>query len=107
VDSEGRLVVLPVAGGEPRVSPAKMAANVLRWGSDNKSLLTQPRGAVPASVFRVDLATGRYKVWKEVGPADLSGIVNIWPLVLSRDERCFAYSFARDLSELFVVEGWK
>jgi DNA-binding winged helix-turn-helix (wHTH) protein/Tol biopolymer transport system component len=106
VDAEQRLVLLPVAGGEPKVIATGFALTVLRWSHSQDSLLAQS-DAVPAMLFRVDLKTGRYKLWKEIAPFDLAGVSTIWPVVLSRDEHTIVYSFLRNLSELFVVDGWR
>jgi hypothetical protein len=62
--------------------------------------------SVSAELLRVDLETGRYKPWKELTPVDSMGVSGIGAGVLSEDERTFVYSFACDLSELFVVDGW-
>jgi WD40 repeat protein len=105
VDHEQRLVVLPVAGGEPRVIATGFSPLVLAWGRQGKSLLAQ-LNSVSAELLRVDLETGRYKPWKELTPVDSMGVSGIGAGVLSEDERTFVYSFACDLSELFVVDGW-
>jgi hypothetical protein len=57
-------------------------------------------------VYRIDIATGKYDLWKKLSPVDLSGVSAFWRAVISRDEKSYAYSFRRDLSELFVVDGW-
>ena len=106
VDAERRLLVLPVAGGEPKVIATDFALTVLRWGQSGKTLIAQA-DSVPAMLFRVDAATGRYEPWKEIAPVDLSNVSRIWPAVLSQDEHTIVYSFLRDLSELFVVDGWR
>ena len=61
---------------------------------------------VPAAVFRVDIKTGKYELWKEIAPPDLAGVMVISPAVISRDEKSYVYSFNRTLSELFAVDGW-
>jgi DNA-binding winged helix-turn-helix (wHTH) protein/Tol biopolymer transport system component len=105
VDQERRLVVLPVAGGQPKVIATDFSPMVLRWGRQGKSLLAQ-LNSDSAKLFRVDLETGRYKPWKEIAPFEAAGISAISPGALSDDEQTFVYSFERDLSELFVVDGW-
>jgi eukaryotic-like serine/threonine-protein kinase len=105
VDLEQRLVLLPVAGGEEKVIATDFSPIVLRWARQGKSLLAQ-YNSVSAKLLRVDLDTGKYKPWKEVSPFDSTGVSVIWPGAISEDERTFVYSFQRDLSELFVVDGW-
>lgn len=104
VDSQQRLVLLPAAGGEPKVIATGFGPRVLRWSKSGKSLLAQT-GPIPAKLLRVDLATGKATPWKEVAPSDLAGVGPIWPVMLSADERTMVYSFRRNLSELFVVDG--
>jgi DNA-binding winged helix-turn-helix (wHTH) protein/Tol biopolymer transport system component len=105
VDQDQRLVLLSVTGGEGKVIAPNFSPAVLGWSRQSKSLLAQ-FNSVSAKLLRVDLATGRYKTWKEIVPLDSTGVSVIWPGVLSEDERTFVYSFQRDLSELFVVDGW-
>jgi DNA-binding winged helix-turn-helix (wHTH) protein/Tol biopolymer transport system component len=105
VDQEERLVIVPVAGGEPKVIATGFSPVVLGWSRQGKSLLAQ-YSSVSAKLLRVDLETGRYKPWKEIAPFDSTGVSVIWPGVISEDEQTFVYSFQRDLSELFVVDGW-
>ena len=78
----------------------------LRWSSDGKFLLVQRGASVPAYIFRVDVKSAKYRVWKELAPPDLSGVLMMSAAVISRDEKAYAYSFNRTLSELFVVDGW-
>jgi DNA-binding winged helix-turn-helix (wHTH) protein/Tol biopolymer transport system component len=106
VDGEQRLVIVPVDGGEPKVIATGFTPTVLRWSHSGKTLLVQS-DSVPAKLFRVDVETGKYTPWKEIGPLDLAGVFQIWPAVLSQDEHTIVYSFMRDLSELFVVDGWR
>ncbi|MGA2736796.1 MAG: winged helix-turn-helix domain-containing protein [Bryobacteraceae bacterium] len=106
VDGEQRLLVLSVAGGETKVIATGFTPTVLRWSHSGKTLLAQA-DSVPATLVRVDLQTGKYAPWKEIAPLDLAGVSHIWPAVLSQDEHTIVYSFLRNLSELFVVDGWR
>ena len=106
VDSEQRLLVQSVAGGEPKVIATNVGPTVLRWSHGSKTLLVQS-DSIPARLLRVDLETGKSKLWKQIAPFDLAGVSTIWPVVLSSDEHTMVYSFQRNLSELFVVDGWR
>jgi eukaryotic-like serine/threonine-protein kinase len=106
VDAEQRLLVLSTSGGEPRVVATGFTPTLLRWSHSGKTLLAQT-DAVPTMLVRVDLETGRYKPFKEIAPLDLAGVNHIWPAALSQDEHTIVYSFIRNLSELFVVDGWR
>jgi Tol biopolymer transport system component len=106
VDGDQRLLIVSVDGGEPRVVASPFNQVVLGWSSTGKALLTQS-SAVPATLFRVDPQTGRYKLWKEIAPYHLAGVTRIWPAVLSADESTIVYSYQQKLSELFVVDGWR
>lgn len=106
VDSDQRLTVVPVDGGEPRVIARGLAHAVLQWSHSGNSLLAQS-DAVPASLLRIEVSTGRYKLWRVIGPFDLAGVGTIWPAVLSADDRTLIYSYQQKLSELFVADGWR
>jgi DNA-binding winged helix-turn-helix (wHTH) protein/Tol biopolymer transport system component len=106
VDGNRRLIVLPAAGGEPKVVATDFALTVVRWGHTGDNVLAQS-DAVPASLVRVDLKTGHLKPWKEIAPFHLAGVSMLWPAVLSQDERTVVYSYPQKLSELFVVDGWR
>lgn len=106
VDAERRLVVMPSTGGEPKVLATSFFATALIWSQSGKTLIAQADEA-PATLYRVDTETGKYKIWKDLGPVDLAAVSEIWPAVLSRDEHNMAYSYLRNTSELFVVDGWR
>jgi serine/threonine protein kinase len=54
-----------------------------------------------------DLDTGRRELWKQIMPADRTGVVAIRGILPTPDGRAYAYSYLRALSELYVVEGLK
>ena len=75
------------------------------WSADGKALYAFTRGELPAKVFRIDLATGERKPWKELSPWDPTGVEGLTGVRMSHDEQSFAYSYAQRLNDLFVVEG--
>ena len=74
--------------------------------ADGKSVLLRNR-SIPVQITRVDLATGQRTPWKEIIPADPAGVQSVPSLRFSADGKSYAYSVARILSDLFVVDGLK
>jgi serine/threonine protein kinase len=60
-----------------------------------------------AKVYRLNLATGRKQLWRELMPPDPAGVYFIRPPQFSSDGNSYAYSYARLLSDLYVVDGFK
>jgi hypothetical protein len=58
---------------------------------------------VPARIDRVDVATGRRTVLKEIGPSDRAGLFMFDPYTVSRDGAQYAFRYWKRLSTLFVV----
>jgi eukaryotic-like serine/threonine-protein kinase len=107
VSQDEKTVVFPASGGELRALPIPFSAVPLRWSADGKSLfVSQLTNWASMRIFRFDFATSQCRLWKEVTPSDRVGLDGILALSISADERCFAYSYMRVLSELFVVTGW-
>ncbi len=104
--SGGALVIYPVDGGEPRpVAGATPEDQVIQWNADGRSLLVSRSGEVPAHIERLDLATGKREPMRTLGPADLTGVLNIGPFAFSSDLKSYAYACRRTSSHLFLVEG--
>jgi hypothetical protein len=60
---------------------------------------------VPAKVFRLDLASGRKTLWKQLVPGDSAGVATIDPILITPDGKTFVYGFHRTLADLYLVEG--
>ncbi len=91
---------IPVAGLAPGEA-------VTQWSPDGRFLYARELGTLPARIFRVERATGRRELWKELMPSDPAGVLAIFGALASADGRSYAYTYARDLSDLFFVEGVK
>jgi serine/threonine protein kinase len=104
--SADKTVIFSTEGGEPRAIPGLTGADeVRRWTADGHSLFVQ-QNTVPLKVFRLDLATGRRELWKEITPTDPAGILSI-NLLPTPDGRGYVYTIDRDLHDLYVAEGLK
>ena len=62
---------------------------------------------MPARVFKLDVATGKKELWKELAPSDRAGLNAIARPVITADGQTYAYSYLRVLSYLQLVEGMK
>jgi len=58
-------------------------------------------------VSRLNLATGRKELLKEVTPADRAGMFYPPSIILTPDGKGYVYSVRRYLMELFLVDGLK
>jgi len=109
-NAQRRLVLYPLEGGEPRLAPGPLeTGDSLTWAADGKSLFVveaKTSDGLAIRIFRRDLASGRRELWKEIRPADQAGLVYVAPVV-SADGRAYAYSLARCLSSLYLVDGLK
>jgi serine/threonine protein kinase len=107
-DWKSDLQLIPLGGGEPRTIPNTNTVDPIRWSLDGKSILAFEIGSLPLRIVRVDVATGRREPWKEVGPADLSGIIAIDTILIAPDEKSYVYGYSSSVnSDLYIVSGLK
>jgi dipeptidyl aminopeptidase/acylaminoacyl peptidase len=103
----------PVLGGPPRAVPGvDPADHLIRWDAEGKKVfLARAEGFASVSIYRLDPASGRRELWKKLGPADPTGLSNNSfidsNVLLTPDGKVYSYSYMRDLSDLYVVEGLK
>jgi len=101
-----RAVMYPVDGGDPRAIPGLEDNEYpVQWTEDGALYLR--KAGVPARMFRIDVATGDRRPWRDIAPADLAGVSLMMRIVLTRDARSYAYGYLRALSELYLVDGLK
>ena len=77
------------------------------WTADSRYVYVYRRGEYPARVSRLDPATGKRELWRELTPPDPAGISTISPPRIAPDGKAYVYSYNRILSDLFLVEGVK
>jgi hypothetical protein len=56
-------------------------------------------------VYRLDVATGKRELMMTLAPTDSSGVTAIVNVRITPDGKSYAYSFDRELSDLFLVEN--
>jgi len=107
-----KIFVAPTDGSAPpRALPGKglePGEFFADWSGDGRSLIVQTAAEIPVRLFRIDLQTGERKLWKEIQPADPSGIIGVGTVRLTPDGAVYAYSANRVASsDLYLVEGLK
>ncbi|HZC23632.1 MAG TPA: hypothetical protein VE866_09860, partial [Candidatus Binatia bacterium] len=108
VDPKHQLWLYPIAGGDPQNLNITLGSNeyVIAHTPDGKGILVASPG-LPLKIERLDFATGRRQLWKEIVPADPAGVQNVVSIRFSADQKAYAYTVMRVLSDLFVVDGLK
>ena len=103
---DGELFLSPIDGGESRRLKWKLdGASPLRISADGRWLYVQQLQPARATISRVELATGKREVWKEVVPSDPVGVRFVGNLRLTPDGKTYAYHLTRQVSDLYLVEG--
>lgn len=107
-DSQQQVLLYSVEAGEPStISGLSADDEIARWSTDpNWVFVYRPR-ELPLRVYRLDIMTGRKVLWKELMPADPVGIAGGARVLLTPDGKGYVYGFARQLSDLYLVEGLK
>jgi eukaryotic-like serine/threonine-protein kinase len=108
--ADGKYSIYPIAGGppdeKPRPVPGLNEADVLaQWSTDGKSVLAYRRAEIPYRLERVDLATGTRTLFKELAPADRTGLLSMREIFVTDDLRSYAYTAYYQVSSLFVSEN--
>ncbi|HEV2064616.1 MAG TPA: protein kinase [Thermoanaerobaculia bacterium] len=107
VGPDRRGILLTIGSDEGRPIPGLTDGEFpLRFSGDGRSLYVWKRD-LPARVYHVDVETGHRELWKELMPVDPAGVERISNVVVTPDGKFYAYTYARQLSDLFVVEGLK
>jgi eukaryotic-like serine/threonine-protein kinase len=105
---DGRLWLFPVEGGPGRPVPGTSGSdNLAGFSPDARSLYIYDVGETRATLSRVDVTTGARQAIRNIGPADAAAVTTVGPIVSSADGKSYVYSYARALSDLFLVDGFK
>jgi Tol biopolymer transport system component len=102
-----KLMLIPIDGGEPRPVPGveRFEAPV-GWSEDQRFLYVFGHPAeLPGKIHRIDLATGRRELWKEIMPRDPAAFGGFGNVTLTPDRKTYAYNLNRIFCTLYLVEG--
>ncbi len=103
---DGTFSVFPVAGGPSAPVPALRAGDApLQWSEDARTIYVRAGRGLPVRIYRVNLASGRRELWKELVPAESEGVEGISSIAITRDGRTLVYDYRRSLFDLYVIDG--
>jgi len=117
ISPDGTRVVARDAQDEPRIYAVDGGASepvthlnpgdvVVQWSSDGRALLVAHRDGLPWVVERLDLASGQRTPAVTIRAHDSAGL-RLSVFALSRDAKYYVHTYARLLSDLYVVNGLK
>jgi tRNA A-37 threonylcarbamoyl transferase component Bud32 len=96
----------PIAGGDPRVIPGWLPEDIwVAWAADGRSIYVYHDDKTSAPLYRLELATGKRELITTLAPSDPAGVTTIVNVRMTADGKTYGYSFSRELSDLFLVEG--
>ena len=105
-ETDGPPSLFPIAGGEAReISGIEPEDDFFAWSSDGRSIFVSPRLEVPMMVHRINLATGKRTLWRVLAPADPVGVISTYAIQISADEQSYCYTYGRNITDLYLVEG--
>ena len=100
-----KLMTVSTSGGAPQIVAAIPAGELpIRW-LDNDSVLVTSRKGDETTISRASLSTGAHTVLRTVSYTNQAGFRRAFGLRVTSDLKSYAYSYARLLSELYVVDG--
>jgi len=104
--TDRKIAIYPAEPGEPRVVPGLEPEDIpLKWTADGASIFVYRPSAPPLRVEKVEVATGRRTLWKEIRPPDPSGVEQVGPVQITPDETSYVYSYRRVLDDLYLATG--
>jgi hypothetical protein len=98
----------PVNGGPLRPLQGAMADDEpLQWDPDGRTLFVRRGVSIPARIERLDIATGKRSLWRQLRPAETAGLFGISSVIVTPDGKSYAYTFASSIGSLYLAEGLK
>ena len=108
---DGRYYISPIDGTDSRPIPGLEPGEVpLQWSSDGDALYLLGSGDFTTRIYRVDLSSGRRKLWKEIVPDQVGFIgleVKRGGIQITPDGKSYVYTYWTALRDLFLADGLK
>jgi DNA-binding winged helix-turn-helix (wHTH) protein/Tol biopolymer transport system component len=95
--------LFPLDGGPPQMLP-EGSGKIVGW-KDPETVYVLTTRTSTALIESLDLRTQRREKVQEFAPIDKAGVSNISRVVVARDGKSWAYSYARILGDLYIVDN--
>ena len=112
IGPDQKYYLYPLKGGDTvPISGLNKTDQFLRWSTDGRSIYfsdqnpTLDKFQLPGNVYRLNLSSGQKELWKEIAPADRTGVKGISLVQLTPDGKSYFYSYPRTFSQLYLVRG--
>jgi len=123
VSPDGAWVLLRKASADPFKSPHLLLSTKgapsrelkgleegevpMRWNMDGTGIYVFNRDGFPTRIYRIDVATGKRTLVREITPTNPAGLPGIRSFAMTADAQHLAYNYLRKLSDLYLIEGLK
>jgi hypothetical protein len=98
---DGGKPATPVTGLEPREEP-------IQWSADGRALYVRGPGDFATKLYRVEIASGRRRVWMEILPSNPVGLVGIevkpGGVTITPDGKACVYTYWTTSEELLLMD---
>jgi len=105
VDADGTIWIYPIDGGKPmQPKGIENGEFPIGWSKSGRELFVARSDYLPVKVFRVDVASGKRELLRELSPADPAGVMpDISSVFATADGTKFVYSYFRLQSDLYMA----
>ncbi len=97
----------PLGGGPARSVPGLLPGEKISWTSDPHYVYASSEEMAPVRIFRLNIENGQRQLFKELNPADETGLCNLTDVLFSPNGKAYVYGYTRLLSEIYLVNGLK
>ena len=105
-DVNNKAMLYSLDGGEARAIPGFQPDDIwITWTADGKSAYVFHDEKYFAPVYRLELTTGKRKLVTTINVGDPAGVTSMQAVRITPDGKSYVYSYSREQSDLFVVEG--
>jgi serine/threonine protein kinase len=107
-DADGKAMLYPVVSGDAKPVVGWMPEDIwITWATDGKSAFVYRDERTSAPVYRLDVTSGKRELVRTLEVGDPAGLTAIPNVRFTPDGKAYAYSYSRELSDLFLVQGVK